>query len=93
VPLFIYAARLVRLKSQQLGAVRPNREVKMTTSRKFPNVRDIADDFNCSTSTIWRWVADGKFPKPFKIGGLTIWDDGEIDSMIDSAKRDRGEAA
>lgn len=27
-----------------------------------------------SPATIWRWVRDGKFPAPFKLGaGVTCW--------------------
>ena len=52
----------------------------MTTSKKFPDVRDLAEEFNCNPSTIWRRVADGTLPKPFKIGGLTRWVPEEIDA-------------
>lgn len=28
-----------------------------------------------SPATIWRWVKDGKFPAPFKLGpNTTVWD-------------------
>lgn len=37
-------------------------------------VEDLAKLFNCSKSTIWRWVADNKFAKPIKIGGITRWE-------------------
>ena len=61
----------------------------MTASKKFPDVRDLATEFNCNPSTIWRRVADGTLPKPFKIGGLTRWVPEEIDAVIDRAKRAR----
>ena len=64
----------------------------MTTSKKFPDVRDLAEEFNCNPSTIWRWVADGTFPKPIKIGGLTRWVGEETEAVIDRAKRTRDEA-
>ena len=64
----------------------------MTASNDFPDVRDLATEFHCSLSTIWRRVADGTFPKPIKIGGLTRWVRPEIDAVIDRAKRDRDEA-
>ncbi len=65
----------------------------MTTSKKFPDVRDLAAEFNCNPSTIWRRVADGTFPKPIKIGGLTRWVPEEIDAVVDRAKRARDEVA
>ena len=49
----------------------------------------------CHPSTIWRRVADGSLPKPTKIGGMTLWDEGEVDECIAAAlaERDKPEAA
>jgi prophage regulatory protein len=35
-----------------------------------------------SPATIWRWVRDGKFPKPFKIGCITAWYAADIDAFV-----------
>jgi prophage regulatory protein len=36
-----------------------------------------------SPATVWRWVAEGKFPKPFKLGAnVTVWDLDAVDSWI-----------
>jgi prophage regulatory protein len=36
-----------------------------------------------SPATIWRWVRDGKFPKPFKMGvGVTGWYADDVDAFI-----------
>jgi predicted DNA-binding transcriptional regulator AlpA len=36
-----------------------------------------------SPATIWRWVREGKFPKPFKLGaGTTVWDAVQVESFI-----------
>jgi len=36
-----------------------------------------------SPATIWRWVADGKFPKPFKLGAsVTAWYSADIEAFI-----------
>ena len=36
-----------------------------------------------SPATVWRWVAEGKFPKPFKLGAnVTVWDMDAVDSWI-----------
>jgi predicted DNA-binding transcriptional regulator AlpA len=64
----------------------------MTTSKIFPDVNDLAAQFNCNKSTIWRGVAKGTFPKPFKFGGLVRWDPDEVADVVDSAKRERDEA-
>jgi prophage regulatory protein len=36
-----------------------------------------------SPATIWRWVRDGKFPKPFKLGAsVTGWYAADIEAFI-----------
>jgi predicted DNA-binding transcriptional regulator AlpA len=36
-----------------------------------------------SPATIWRWVRQGKFPEPFKLGhSITVWDVKAIDTFI-----------
>lgn len=36
-----------------------------------------------SPATIWRWVSEGKFPKPIKIGPrVTAWHKADIDAFI-----------
>ena len=38
-----------------------------------------------SPATIWRWVRDGKFPKPIKLGTcVTGWHAYEIDAFIEA---------
>lgn len=40
-----------------------------------------------SPATIWRWVRDGKFPKPFKLGAATtVWDAAEVEAFIANMK-------
>lgn len=39
-----------------------------------------------SPATLWRWVREGKFPKPFKLGeSVTVWDLSLVEAFI--AKR------
>lgn len=41
-----------------------------------------------SPATIWRWVRDGKFPKPIKLGAsVTGWAVDEIEAFV-SARRE-----
>lgn len=35
-----------------------------------------------SPATIWRWVRADKFPKPFKLGGMTVWDEAAVEAHI-----------
>jgi prophage regulatory protein len=37
-----------------------------------------------SRATVWRWVREGKFPKPFKLGeSVTVWDLAAVDAFIE----------
>jgi prophage regulatory protein len=36
-----------------------------------------------SPATVWRWVREGKFPKPFKLGkSVTVWDVALVEAFI-----------
>ena len=36
-----------------------------------------------SPATIWRWVREEKFPKPFKLGeAVTVWDAADVEEFI-----------
>lgn len=36
-----------------------------------------------SRATVWRWVREGRFPKPFKLGqSVTVWDADEVERFI-----------
>ncbi|WP_369812226.1 helix-turn-helix transcriptional regulator [Janthinobacterium sp. SUN211] len=42
-----------------------------------------------SPATVWRWVREGKFPKPFKLGeSVTVWDLDQVEAFI--TKRAKG---
>ncbi len=35
--------------------------------------------------TIWRWVKEGHFPKPYKLGPrVTVWSAEEVDTWIEN---------
>ncbi len=37
-----------------------------------------------SPATIWRWVASGRFPRPFRLGpNMTCWDLDEVEAWLD----------
>ena len=36
-----------------------------------------------SPPTVWRWVAQGSFPKPFKLGpNVTVWDLDQVEAHL-----------
>jgi predicted DNA-binding transcriptional regulator AlpA len=44
-----------------------------------------------SPATVWRWVREGRFPKPFKLGdSVTVWDVAEVDAFL--ARQSQGAA-
>ena len=66
-------------------------------SQRIIRVADIATTKNrkgmlpVSPATVWRWVREGKFPKPFKLGeSVTVWNAAEVEAFI--AKRAGGAA-
>jgi len=58
-------------------------------SSKFIRINELASrpdkpgKLPVSPATIWRWVRDGKFPKPFKLGdSVTVWCADEVEAHI-----------
>ncbi len=40
-----------------------------------------------SPATIWRWVKDGTFPAPFKLGSnTTVWSASAVEAWVESHK-------
>lgn len=37
-----------------------------------------------SEKTIWAWVSEGKFPKPIRLNGRSVWRLSDVTSWIDS---------
>jgi len=47
--------------------------------------------FPVSPATIWRWVGQGRFPKPFKLGmNTTVWDAGAVAQFIEQQRQGGG---
>jgi predicted DNA-binding transcriptional regulator AlpA len=41
----------------------------------------LAERYDVSKATIWRWSRIGEFPKPIKINGSTRWSQDDIESF------------
>ena len=42
--------------------------------KRYVSVKTLGERYEVSPSTIWRWVARGRLPKPVRIGdGCTRW--------------------
>lgn len=40
---------------------------------RYLSVKSVAQRFDVSVNTIWRWVRNGEFPAPVKFSGTTRW--------------------
>lgn len=43
----------------------------------------VAAALGIGRSTLWRWVKEGKLPKPVKWQGVTVWRVKDLEEMID----------
>ena len=57
--------------------------------RKLLSVRSVAARYECHPSSVWRWVAQRKFPAPIHIGGMTRWLEAEVDAYDAQAASQR----
>jgi prophage regulatory protein len=56
----------------------------------YHNTRKVAKRFGVDPSTIWRWVKDGFFPKPYKFGlATTRWFEGDIKTFEEKSATQR----
>lgn len=61
-------------------------------SQEFYNIEEVRAEFKCATSTIYRWIDQGVFPKPVKFGRMARWTDDDIQDFKDSAVQRRNDA-
>ncbi|MFD0858720.1 helix-turn-helix transcriptional regulator [Roseovarius aquimarinus] len=58
----------------------------------FINIDELCKRLNCATSTIYRWIEQGHFPRPIKIGGMARWSEGDYDGFVQEAVQRRNDA-
>ncbi|WP_199797029.1 helix-turn-helix transcriptional regulator [Erythrobacter longus] len=59
------------------GAIEPRRVTRLI---RLPEVQHRV---GLGRSTIYRWMSEGKFPKPVSLGGYSVaWPENEIDEWI-----------
>lgn len=68
---------------------------RKATPRRYGRDVDLADHYNVSRNTIWRWVKLGRLPKPIKLSPGCSRFDWEVIEAHDArlASEDRGAAA
>ena len=53
------------------------RVAQLATTKNNPGMLPV------SPATVWRWVREGKLPKPFKLSAsVTVWNASEIEAFI-----------
>ena len=53
----------------------------------FVRERTVVTFFATSHSTLWRWITEGRFPKPIKLGpGTTAWDVRDLRAHVDKVR-------
>lgn len=64
-------------KSQTIQTSPPNHshvKIKSKLAPTYLRVIHVAERYNTSENTIWRWTREGHFPKPIKLGArVTAW--------------------
>ena len=56
---------------------------KKDKERLAARIKDVADAVGLGKSTVRQYVAEGKFPKPFKVGASTLWLWSDVTKWID----------
>jgi len=60
-----------------------NTETKRST--RLIRLKEVQHRVGLGRSTIYRWMAEGKFPKPVQLGGYAVaWAEDDIESWIAS---------
>lgn len=55
----------------------------MESRKKYVRAKECAAMFGVSESTWWRWLAEGRLPKPIKIGPrVTCWRIEELEKRL-----------
>ncbi len=63
-------------------------------SMKLIRIKDVMDRTGLARSTIYKYISEGKFPKPIKLGTRAVaWVETEIDGWIQASIEERNEEA
>lgn len=69
------------------------REMQMETHSldQFMRLDAIKATVGAATSTIYKWIKEGRFPRPIKVGNVSVWSAREIADWqaAQIAERDR----
>lgn len=55
-----------------------NIQVKYIHANGLSRISNVQEIVPISTSGLWKWVKEGKFPQPIKVGRATFWRNSDI---------------
>ena len=64
----------------------------MTSHSKMMQAKDVAEWLGVSESAIYKWVSEGEFPRPYKLGNgdarrsASRWDRDEIQKWLEERR-------
>ncbi len=62
--------------------------IKAVAPSKYIRLGQVLDLTGVSKTTVWRWVREGRFPKPFKLGlNCSAWRLDEVEQWLSSRPR------
>lgn len=65
------------------GVSRKYRKNKMTQQLKLLRISEVISIVHYSKPSIYRLISEGKFPKPIKLGGRSVfWVDSEVSKFV-----------
>ena len=57
--------------------------ISSVPNRKYIRAQELAAMLAVHRSTLWRWVRDGHFPRPVRLGPNTVaWDSTQLDAWL-----------
>jgi excisionase family DNA binding protein len=56
--------------------------IRSAHRKQMVDVREVAEQLDCSTQHIWRMARDGRMPAPIRLGSLVRWNQIVIDRWI-----------
>lgn len=55
---------------------------KESAQNRYISVREVAERFNVSSGTVWRWTRTGALPQPLRLSaGCTRWRAEDVDAF------------
>lgn len=65
-------------------------EIKNSGVIKFYRVKQLAEMFSVSKSSIWGWVKKGSFPQPIKLSNnITVWSSIDVTKWLENASSNK----